>query len=158
MDSRERLAETSTEAAAVAWETADGLGRDIDGALARTVAAGLNGIRCAILAAIAEPERPAVLEAPPPPLAGWGHLELLGHRQVVGWIEEDDFVGRRVLRVRSLREADRKPGVGEPKPPLELEDAWRIYSPAAVYSFQPLDEADARAFYLGRNHTDDIPF
>lgn len=131
---------------------------ELEGRVTDAVTIRLNRPELEILIeALQEPEPPAAQEAPPPPLAGWGHLELLGRRQVVGWIEEDDFVGRRVLRVRSLREADRYPGVGEPRPPLELEDAWRIYSPAAVYSFQPLDEADARALYLDRNHTD-IPF
>lgn len=159
---RGELIDTSTEAAEVAWQNAvQSIGSAEDGLhfLARTVAAGLNGVRCAILATIAEPQVVAVAE----PRATWAYIELMGHRTLVGYVEDDDLGGRRMLRVRQLQRADRPGGLGEPKPPIELEERWRIYSPASVYSFEPLSETEARERYLAMtgfrdNRDDDIPF
>lgn len=162
---REELIDTSTEEAEVAWQNAvTGIDSPAAGLhfLARTVAAGLNGVRCAILATVAEPQ-PAAVTAVEPPLATWAYVELMGHRTLVGYVEEDDLAGRRMLRVRRLQRADRPAGVGEPKPPLELEERWRIYSPASVYSFESISESEARDRYLAmhgirEDRDDDIPF
>lgn len=166
VSSREQLVETSREAASEAWRHATGEISHDQSELAQTIAAAFNGVRCAILAAITEPAPPAVQEAPPPPpppLATWGYLELMGHRVIVGWVEADELEGRRMLRVRRLVKAERKPGLGEPEPPLELEERWRLFSPAAVYSFEPIDEQQARERWLARGGIgsysgDEIPF
>jgi len=67
-----------------------------------------------------------------------------------------------MLRIRRLRRADRTPGIGEPTPPLELEERWRLYSPAALYSFEPITESEARERHLShfgtRDPDDEIPF
>lgn len=169
MNTRESLVETSREAAGVAWQNAEASGYSEDvgtslTSLAKTISAGLNGVRCAILATIAEPAPPEISAAPAPPLSAWAYVELMGHRVLVGYVEEDKLAGRLMLRIRRLQIADRKPGVGEPEPPLELEDRWRIYSPASVYSFEAISEAEARSRYLSmsggavRDSHDDIPF
>lgn len=169
MATRESLVETSREAAGVAWQVAQEAGNSEDvgtslTALAKTISAALNGVRCAILATITEPAPAVYASAPEPPLATWAHVELMGHRVIVGYVEEDELAGRLMLRIRRLQIADRKPGVGEPEPPVELEDRWRIYSPASVYSFEAISAAEARSRYLTmsggavRDSHDDIPF
>lgn len=162
MLSRETLLQLSEEAALASIRTLDlGNGPKDLGAMAYSQTHAINALRLAVLAAIAEPEPQHMMinAAPPPPFATWGYLELMGHRTIVGYIEEDDLVGRRVLRVRELKRADRKPGVGEPDPPLELDERWRIYSPSAVYGFEPIaTEQEARARYLNSYQTDAIPF
>jgi hypothetical protein len=101
----------------------------------------------------------------------WAHVELFGHRVLVGYVQEDEIAGRRVLGIRRLRRAKADRRVGEPDPPLELEEAWTCYSPHAVYSFQALpDEAAARRrwvalgggsgslHFASDDRDDDIPF
>jgi hypothetical protein len=131
---------------------------------AQLVAGAINRLTEAIEAATAPPavDVERVEAAPPPPLATWAYVELMGHRVIVGYVEADELAGRGMLRIRRLKVAERDPGIGEPKPPLELEDDWRLYAPAAVYSFQPIAETAARERYLAlagiRESDDDIPF
>ncbi len=152
MDTREALVETSRDAATRAWEIADALGVADDDLSPRettkAICAALNGVRVAILATLAEPAPSPIQAEAMPALASWGDLELMGHRRRIGFIEEDELAGRRMLRIRSLQRADRAPGLGEPTPPLELAEDWEIYSPAAVFSFRPLTEDEARKTYL----------
>ena len=130
------------------------------------IASEITALREAIEAATAPPavDVAAVHEAPPPPLAGWAYLELMGRRVLpAAWVEEDNIVGRPMLRVRRLVRADRPAGLGEPTPPLVLEERFRIYSPATVYSIEWITEAEARERWLAWNGSrlddgDDIPF
>lgn len=160
MARREELILTSNDAAAVAWSRATAIDPGTPRNERQLAAlASANGVRVAILAleetifnATAPPavDVQAVYDAPQP-LATWGCLELLGHRVILGYVEEDNLVGRTMLRVRRLFVPDRDRGVGEPDPPLQLEEKWQIYSPASIYSFEPMTEAEARDRYVARH-------
>lgn len=166
IETRELFAETSTEASAVAWQNACEAGNMHDvglavGALAKTIAAGMNGLRCAILATVAQPapsEAP-VAQAP----RTWVYYELLGHRDGVAISWEGEIAGRRGLWLEDLQEARGAEGhLGEKKPVLELSGVRVFYSNAAIFSIRPIDGAEAAAAEWrtrhGYNRNDDIPF
>lgn len=129
------------------------------------IALEIRRLTGAIMEAASEPERVENVQR----FETWAYLELFGHRVVVGYIQEDEIAGKRVLGVKALKRAKRDRGVGEPDPPLELSEKWICYSPAAIFSFEHLaDEAEARAKWQsvfasgGRLYVDpsddDIPF
>lgn len=170
---REHLVQTSNDAAAAAWGLAEAIvnGETAEGEMAKLTAAGLNGVRVALLAieealhaATAPPatDVEAVQAGAEPPLATWAYVELMGHRVIVGYVEADDFVGRSMLRIRRIVRSSRAAGIGEPTPVLELEERWKLYSPASVYSFERISETEARGRWLSMQgqirDDDDIPF
>lgn len=125
----------------------DGLATD-----STAITAAIDRLTAALEAATAPP---AVDVEPHYPINTWAHVELMGHRVITGFVGEQELAGRRMLRVQSLRRADRERGLGEPDPPLQLDLAARLYSPAAIYSFEELTEAEARTRYLNRHGLDD---
>lgn len=163
METREQLSATSLDAAQVAWEHATEASTGPDAYLAReiakTIAASMNGVRCAILATLAEPAQPMITAEPP---WAWGSFELLGHRQHIGLAQEGEFAGKRGFWLRTLdRTTADTAHVGEKEPPLKLNDSRVFYSNAALFSFTPIDGADAAADeWRVRNHYSrgDIPF
>jgi hypothetical protein len=98
-----------------------------------------------------------------PALAGWAHVELMGRRVLVGYVQEAEIAGRTMLRIQRLVRAARDRGLGEPDPPLELESRERFYSPGTLYSIEWIAEEEARARWAQLNGSvlydnDDIPF
>lgn len=158
---REHCIETSNEAAAVAWNIAESLvddGAPAPGSTTQALCAALNGVRCAILATLAEPAPPAIAAGPS---KMWVSVELLGHRQHIGLAEEGEWGGKRGFWLQVLeRERGAAPRIGEKDPPLLLPDERIFYSNAALFSIVPLDGADAAvAMWRSRHgYGDDIPF
>jgi hypothetical protein len=70
---------------------------------------------------------------------GWAILELFGHRQVPGMVDESQVAGARFLRVRvpdlKRDETGRVTGVD-----LERVRLEQLYAPAAVYALTPTTE------------------
>lgn len=167
---REHLIETSNEAAAVAWERAilaDGgdRGAQLD-ELAKTIAAGLNGVRIATLAleqAMHDATAPPAVEVQPINAElpkRWVEYELLGHRSGVALAWEGEYAGAHGLWLQKLlRDVDATPGVGEANPVLRLDEP-HFYARAALYSVRPIDGGDAAAELWRNQHGygEEIPF
>jgi hypothetical protein len=60
---------------------------------------------------------------------GWAMLELMGHRQRVGRVQEVEMYGGKMLRIDI---------------PLEGGDVTEFYSCASIYALRPLSEEVAR--------------
>lgn len=74
------------------------------------------------------------------PFQSWALLELMGHRQVPGMVEEVELAGAKVLRVRvpDLKRDAAGKVTGLDMDRVRLE---QFYSPAAVYCVTPTTEA-----------------
>lgn len=67
------------------------------------------------------------------PFAGWCVLELLGHRRLAGYVQEQEIAGAGFLRIDIPGD---KPG---------QVYATQFYAPGSVYGITPVTEATARA-------------
>jgi hypothetical protein len=73
------------------------------------------------------------------PFSSWALLELMGHRQVPGMVEEVELAGAKFFRVRvpALKRDPAGQVVGLDLEQLQLE---QFYSPASVYALTPTTE------------------
>lgn len=69
---------------------------------------------------------------------GWGRLELLGHRQSVGWVETVRLAGATVFKVS-------RPGI-----PMETPDQPEFYGVGSLYCLTGLTEAEVRSYFARR--------
>jgi hypothetical protein len=80
---------------------------------------------------------------------GWADVELMGHRQRVGYVREIRLAGKHFLEIRGLRETSVDDGT------TEIVEELEIYAGAAVFSMRPIDEDQARTIAHNRF---EIPF
>lgn len=150
--------ETSNDAAAVAWENAM-VGIDDQGAgfhfLARTLAAGLNGVRCAILATISEETQGDLLDI-------WARVELFGHTVRYGHVTEIKIGGKQFLAVV---EPTLVHGEDGDEDAAVTPAVRRLYHPNAIYGMSPLTKSEVIATLRRQKGlsplvpaSDDIPF
>lgn len=71
---------------------------------------------------------------------GWAKLELLGHRVLYGYLDQVEFCGGRVLR---MRQPVKQPG-GAPDAELQLVEVGR-YGVASMYGCAPMTKLQALA-------------
>jgi hypothetical protein len=136
------------EAAALAASRADDAIRAADGD--EEIEANvyeLRALRLTIHAAIAASDEGAKQEEAF--AEGWADVELMGHRQRVGYVREIRLAGKHFLEIRGLRETSVDDGT------TEVVEELEIYAGAAVFSMRPIDEDQARTIAHNRF---EIPF
>lgn len=154
------LRETSLEASAVAWEYASGTFEDPStGKLAKTLAAGMNGLLCAILATIPGEDEERT------PLDLWARVELFGHTVRHGHVTEVKIAGKWFLQVL---EPTLVHGSDGDQDATVMPEVRRLYHPNAVYGMTPLTKSGVMATLRKQkgltfiepeaDPSDDIPF
>lgn len=124
--------------------------------LATTIAHALNGVRCAILATIPEPESEV------PPVDMWACVELFGHLVRYGHVTEVNVAGKRFLEVREPTIVHGSDGDADAQ---VFPEVRRRYHPNAVYGMSERTERDViavlrrqRGLTADVHPNDDVPF
>lgn len=72
----------------------------------------------------------------------WAIVELMGHRQLAGWVQDVEAFGTRMVHVAVPLPCDPpEDGARWPKPEWR---AAQLYAPSALYCLTPVDEGVAR--------------